>query len=83
MGAPQFYMKGSDIGGAVYVYINMAGQWESVEKVRLNGTKDSMFGLAVKNIGDINKDSYEGNSAAFVLFICLLYVFFYRLQSHK
>ncbi|XP_072253147.1 integrin alpha-6 isoform X2 [Leuresthes tenuis] len=59
VGAPQFYMKGSDIGGAVYVYINMAGQWGSVENVRLNGTKDSMFGLTVKNIGDINKDSYE------------------------
>ncbi|KAM4558316.1 integrin alpha-6 isoform 2-T3 [Odontesthes bonariensis] len=59
VGAPQFYMKASDIGGAVYVYINMAGQWESVKSVRLNGTKDSMFGLAVKNTGDINKDSYE------------------------
>ncbi|KAM9709535.1 integrin alpha-6 isoform 1-T1 [Menidia menidia] len=59
VGAPQFYMKAGDIGGAVYVYINMAGQWERVTPVRLNGTKDSMFGLAVENIGDINKDSYE------------------------
>ncbi|XP_041857884.1 integrin alpha-6 isoform X2 [Melanotaenia boesemani] len=59
VGAPQFYMKDRDIGGAVYVYINNAGKWENVTPVRLNGTKDSMFGLAVENIGDINKDSYQ------------------------
>lgn len=59
VGAPQFYMKHKDIGGAVYVYINQAGRWEKVTPVRLNGTKDSMFGLAVENIGDVNQDSYE------------------------
>ncbi|CAJ1079387.1 integrin alpha-6 isoform X2 [Xyrichtys novacula] len=59
VGAPQFYMKDRDIGGAVYVYINQAGRWDRVIPVRLNGTKDSMFGLAVENIGDINQDSYE------------------------
>ncbi|KAF7215846.1 integrin alpha-6 isoform X1 [Nothobranchius furzeri] len=59
VGAPHFYMKDKDIGGAVYVYINKAGLWESVSPVRLNGNKDSMFGLAVKNIGDINQDSYN------------------------
>ncbi|XP_035531993.1 integrin alpha-6 isoform X2 [Morone saxatilis] len=59
VGAPQFYMKNRDIGGAVYVYINQAGRWERITPIRLNGTKDSMFGLAVENIGDINQDSYE------------------------
>uniref|UniRef100_A0A665WQW9 Uncharacterized protein n=1 Tax=Echeneis naucrates TaxID=173247 RepID=A0A665WQW9_ECHNA len=59
VGAPQFYMKDRDIGGAVYVYINEAGRWEKITPVRLNGTKDSMFGLAVENIGDINQDSFE------------------------
>uniref|UniRef100_A0A671YR48 Integrin subunit alpha 6 n=1 Tax=Sparus aurata TaxID=8175 RepID=A0A671YR48_SPAAU len=59
VGAPQFYMKDRDIGGAVYVYINQAGRWDRVTPVRLHGTKDSMFGLAVENIGDINQDSYE------------------------
>lgn len=58
VGAPQFYMKDRDVGGAVYVYINQAGTWERVTPIRLNGTKDSMFGLAVENIGDINRDSY-------------------------
>ncbi|XP_070832343.1 integrin alpha-6 isoform X1 [Chaetodon trifascialis] len=59
VGAPQFYMKDRDVGGAVYVYINQAGKWERITPVSLNGTKDSMFGLAVENIGDINQDSYE------------------------
>lgn len=54
-------MKDGDVGGAVYVYINKAGRWDKITPIRLNGTKDSMFGLAVENIGDINQDSYEGN----------------------
>lgn len=60
MGAPQFYMKDSDVGGAVYVYINQAGRWEDVTPVRLDGARDSMFGLAVENIGDVNQDAYKG-----------------------
>ncbi|KAL6100817.1 itga6 [Pungitius sinensis] len=59
VGAPQFYVKDGDVGGAVYVYVNQAGRWEQITPVRLNGTKDSMFGLAVENIGDVNQDSYE------------------------
>ncbi|XP_042350253.1 integrin alpha-6 isoform X2 [Plectropomus leopardus] len=59
VGAPQFYMKEGDVGGAVYVYINQAGRWDRITPIRLNGTKDSMFGLAVENIGDINQDLYE------------------------
>ncbi|XP_037542084.1 integrin alpha-6 [Nematolebias whitei] len=59
VGAPHFYTKDKDIGGAVYVYINKAGLWENVSPVQLNGTKLSMFGLAVEDIGDINQDSYK------------------------
>ncbi|XP_053482991.1 integrin alpha-6 [Ictalurus furcatus] len=59
VGAPQFFQRDGEVGGAVYVYINKAGKWSTVVPIRLNGTKDSMFGLAVENIGDINLDSYE------------------------
>lgn len=61
VGAPQFYMKDRDVGGAVYVYMNRKGRWDGVTPVRLVGTRDSMFGLAVENIGNVNQDSYEGN----------------------
>ena len=60
MGAPQYFMKDGEVGGAVYIYINQQGKWDKVKPIRLNGTKDSMFGLAVENIGDINQDLYEG-----------------------
>ncbi|KAI7809076.1 putative integrin alpha-6, partial [Triplophysa rosa] len=59
VGAPQFFQKDEEVGGAVYVYINKAGRWKDVSATRLNGTKDSMFGLTVENIGDINLDSFE------------------------
>ncbi|XP_077583766.1 integrin alpha-6 isoform X2 [Stigmatopora nigra] len=59
VGAPQFYMKDRDVGGAIYVYSNQAGRWRGAAPVRLDGNRDSMFGLAVDNIGDVNRDSYE------------------------
>uniref|UniRef100_A0A452UIM8 Integrin subunit alpha 6 n=1 Tax=Ursus maritimus TaxID=29073 RepID=A0A452UIM8_URSMA len=58
VGAPQYFDRDGEVGGAVYVYINEHGRWNNVKPIRLNGTKDSMFGVAVKNIGDINQDGY-------------------------
>ncbi|XP_038607027.1 integrin alpha-6 isoform X2 [Tachyglossus aculeatus] len=58
IGAPQYFDKEGKVGGAVYVYINQKGKWTNVKPIRLNGTKDSMFGIAVENIGDINQDGY-------------------------
>ncbi|XP_067313431.1 integrin alpha-6 [Pseudorasbora parva] len=63
VGAPEFSEKNmdEDVGGAVYVYINQAkGQrWSQIKPVCLYGKKDSMFGLAVAHIGDINQDGYQ------------------------
>uniref|UniRef100_A0A8C3PT19 Integrin subunit alpha 6 n=1 Tax=Calidris pygmaea TaxID=425635 RepID=A0A8C3PT19_9CHAR len=58
VGAPQYFDRSGDIGGAVYIYINQQGKWEGVKPIRLNGTTDSMFGLAVENVGDVNQDGY-------------------------
>lgn len=60
IGAPQYFDRDGEVGGAVYVYMNQQGRWKNVKPIRLNGTKDSMFGIAVKNIGDINQDGYPG-----------------------
>lgn len=61
MGAPQFCVKDGLVGGAVHVYINNGGKdWENIVPVKLTGNKDSMFGLAVENIGDVNQDGYGG-----------------------
>uniref|UniRef100_U3JH55 Integrin subunit alpha 6 n=2 Tax=Ficedula albicollis TaxID=59894 RepID=U3JH55_FICAL len=58
VGAPQYFDRSGDIGGAVYIYMNRQGKWSGVKPLRLNGTTDSMFGLAVENVGDINQDGY-------------------------
>lgn len=60
VGAPQYFDRSGDIGGAVYIYMNRQGKWAGVKPLRLNGTTDSMFGLAVENVGDINQDGYPG-----------------------
>lgn len=61
VGAPQYFEKDGDVGGAVYIYINRAGgrDWNDLEHVRLHGNKDSMFGLAVESIGDVNQDGFQ------------------------
>ncbi|XP_062404762.1 integrin alpha-6-like [Sardina pilchardus] len=61
VGAPQYFEKDGDVGGAVYVYINRAGgrDWNNLKPVRLHGKKDSMFGLAVGSIGDVNQDGFQ------------------------
>lgn len=66
VGAPQYFEKDGEIGGAVYVYVNNAGNWNKVKPTRIDGAKDSMFGLAVENLGDINQDGYHGEVAVFV-----------------
>ncbi|XP_034038812.1 integrin alpha-6-like [Thalassophryne amazonica] len=59
VGAPQYFEKDKDIGGAVYIYVNKAGNWKDVIPIRIDGAQDSMFGLAVANLGDINQDTYD------------------------
>ncbi|KAG5270481.1 hypothetical protein AALO_G00193110 [Alosa alosa] len=61
VGAPQYFKKDGDVGGAVYVYINRAGgrDWNNLKPVHLHGKKDSMFGLAVRSIGDVNQDRFQ------------------------
>lgn len=45
----------------MYVYLNPFGHWDDQARpIRLNGTYDSMFGMTVSNIGDIDRDGYGG-----------------------
>ncbi|XP_061776901.1 integrin alpha-6-like isoform X2 [Nerophis ophidion] len=59
VGAPQYFEKDGEIGGAVYVYVNMAGKWNKVKPSRIDGPEYSMFGLSVENLGDVNQDGYH------------------------
>ncbi|KAJ3602841.1 hypothetical protein NHX12_030586, partial [Muraenolepis orangiensis] len=59
VGAPNFFDRKAEIGGAVYVYLNPFGHWdEQARPIRLNGTYDSMFGMTVCSIGDLDQDGY-------------------------
>ena len=63
VGAPNFFDRKAEIGGAVYVYLNPFGHWDDQARpIRLNGTYDSMFGMAVGNIGDLDQDGYGGEN---------------------
>uniref|UniRef100_A0A3Q3M6K4 Integrin, alpha 7 n=1 Tax=Mastacembelus armatus TaxID=205130 RepID=A0A3Q3M6K4_9TELE len=59
VGAPNFFDRKAEIGGAVYVYLNPFGHWDDQARpIRLNGTYDSMFGMTVSNVGDLDQDGY-------------------------
>ncbi|XP_065147251.1 integrin alpha-6b [Paramisgurnus dabryanus] len=59
VGAPQYFIKDGDKGGAIYVYINKEGAWDKIIPQRIEGAANSMFGLAVENMGDVNQDGYQ------------------------
>ncbi|XP_053311576.1 integrin alpha-7 isoform X2 [Spea bombifrons] len=59
VGAPNFFSRKEEIGGAVYVYMNQAGKLNSSPPLRLNGTDGSMFGISVGSLGDINQDGFK------------------------
>ncbi|XP_021238523.1 integrin alpha-7 [Numida meleagris] len=59
VGAPHFFERKAEIGGAAYVYINPAGHWDAATPLRLTGTHGSMFGIALGTAGDLNMDGFE------------------------
>uniref|UniRef100_A0A8K9XAM5 Integrin subunit alpha 7 n=1 Tax=Oncorhynchus mykiss TaxID=8022 RepID=A0A8K9XAM5_ONCMY len=59
VGAPNYFDRKTEIGGAVYIFLNRFGNWEYAQPIRLNGTHDSMFGLTVNNVGDLDLDGYD------------------------
>ncbi|KAM9758255.1 integrin alpha-7 isoform 2-T2 [Menidia menidia] len=81
VGAPNFFDRKAEIGGAVYVYLNPFGHWDDQARpIRLNGTYDSMFGMTVSSIGDLDQDGY-GDIAVGAPFDEQGKVFIYRGSS--
>ncbi|XP_017090583.2 integrin alpha-PS1 isoform X1 [Drosophila bipectinata] len=71
--APLYFTKSE--GGAVYVYQNDQDSLPLKYTLKLTGTLESRFGLALANVGDLNKDScedvavgapYEGNGVVYI-----------------
>ncbi|GCC29642.1 hypothetical protein chiPu_0008085 [Chiloscyllium punctatum] len=59
VGAPHYFDQKKEISGAVYIYMNEAGQFSVEPNLVINGSKDSMFGYAINTIGDINQDGFQ------------------------
>lgn len=60
VGAPYFFERQEELGGAVYVYMNQGGHWAEVSPLRLCGSPDSMFGISLAVLGDLNQDGFPG-----------------------
>uniref|UniRef100_A0A2K6UFC5 Integrin subunit alpha 7 n=1 Tax=Saimiri boliviensis boliviensis TaxID=39432 RepID=A0A2K6UFC5_SAIBB len=58
VGAPYFFERQEELGGAVYVYLNQGGHWTGISPLRLCGSPDSMFGISLAALGDLNQDGF-------------------------
>lgn len=67
MGAPFYFDRMKDKGGAVYIFMNENGSFRKDATKMLNGPSTSGFGFAVAAIGDVNLDGFQGKTKRFVL----------------
>ncbi|KAM7370993.1 hypothetical protein PAMP_010499 [Pampus punctatissimus] len=59
VGAPFYFDRMKDQGGAVYIYMNENGSFQKTPTTVLKGPANSAFGFAVAAIGDINQDGFQ------------------------
>lgn len=60
VGAPFYFDRVALRGGAVYVFMNENGSFQSTCTMMLTGEAFSGFGTAVAAIGDVNQDGFQG-----------------------
>nr|XP_020026980.1 integrin alpha-3 isoform X2 [Castor canadensis]XP_020026981.1 integrin alpha-3 isoform X2 [Castor canadensis] len=60
VGAPYYFERKEEVGGAVYVFMNQAGtSFPAQPSLLLHGPSRSTFGFSVASIGDINQDGFQ------------------------
>ncbi|KAL3051252.1 hypothetical protein OYC64_001508 [Pagothenia borchgrevinki] len=59
VGAPFYFDRMKDQGGAVYIFMNENGLFQKKASMVLKGPATSAFGFAVAAIGDINQDGFQ------------------------
>ncbi|XP_041829357.1 integrin alpha-3b isoform X2 [Melanotaenia boesemani] len=59
VGAPFYFDRTKDQGGAVYIFMNENGSFNYTATVVLKGSSGSGFGFAVAAIGDVNQDGFQ------------------------
>lgn len=60
VGAPHYFERKQEVGGAVFVYMNEAGGFQALPSLVLTGPSSSGFGFALATLGDINQDGFQG-----------------------
>ncbi|KAI3359081.1 hypothetical protein L3Q82_002579 [Scortum barcoo] len=59
VGAPFYFHRQQEAGGAVYIYMNTGGWFDSGPSAVLRGPAGSAFGMAVSAAGDLNQDGFQ------------------------
>ncbi|XP_037647357.1 integrin alpha-3-like isoform X2 [Sebastes umbrosus] len=59
VGAPFYFHRQQEAGGAVYVFMNAGGRLDSGPSAVLRGPAGSAFGMAVAAAGDLNQDGFQ------------------------
>ncbi|KAM9597553.1 integrin alpha-3 [Trichechus inunguis] len=60
VGAPYYFERKEEVGGAVYVFMNQAGNsFPAHPSLLLHGPSRSAFGFSMASIGDINQDGFQ------------------------
>lgn len=59
VGAPFYFDRMKDHGGAAYVFMNENGSFQKTASLVLKGPIASAFGFALAAIGDVNQDGFQ------------------------
>ncbi|XP_068439237.1 integrin alpha-3b isoform X2 [Clinocottus analis] len=59
VGAPFYFDRMKDEGGAVYIFFNENGSFQKTATEVLKGPSASAFGFAVAPLGDVNQDGFQ------------------------
>lgn len=59
VGAPFFFHRQQEVGGAVYLYLNTGGRFDSRPSHVLTGPQHSAFGMALCAAGDLDQDGFQ------------------------
>ncbi|XP_048373643.1 integrin alpha-3 isoform X2 [Sphaerodactylus townsendi] len=59
VGAPYYFDRKEEKGGAVYVYMNLGGTFHHAPNHTMTGPSNSSFGLSVAHIGDVDQDDFQ------------------------
>ncbi|XP_061568313.1 integrin alpha-3-like isoform X2 [Cololabis saira] len=59
VGAPFYFLREQEVGGAVYVYLNRGGSFPPDASAVLTGPAGSAFGMSVSAAGDLDQDGVQ------------------------